>query len=139
MHQILRESIMKVYQTDNEGFYVGPNIADPDPLVPGEWIIPGGCIIEEPPEIRPGQKAQWSGSFWIILDQEPTHEQQPTPMPEPTLDEINISIKYRRQATFQQEADPLFFKWQAGESTEDAWLAKRQEIRERYPYQEVIT
>jgi hypothetical protein len=39
-----------------------------------------------------------------------------------------------RQIAYNQEADPLFFKWQAGEATEEEWLAKRQEIRDRYPY-----
>jgi hypothetical protein len=41
-----------------------------------------------------------------------------------------------RQAAYTQEADPLFFKWQAGEGTEQEWLAKREEIRTRYPYPE---
>ena len=40
----------------------------------------------------------------------------------------------KRQAAYTTEADPLFFKWQAGEGTEAEWLAKREEIRERYPY-----
>ena len=40
----------------------------------------------------------------------------------------------RRRAAYTTEADPLFFKWQAGEGTEADWLAKRQEIRDRYPY-----
>ena len=40
----------------------------------------------------------------------------------------------KRQAAYTAEADPLFFKWQAGEATEADWKAKRQEIRDRYPY-----
>jgi hypothetical protein len=40
----------------------------------------------------------------------------------------------KRHAAYTAEADPLFFKWQAGEGTEADWLAKRQEIRDRYPY-----
>ena len=40
----------------------------------------------------------------------------------------------RRQEAYIAEADPLFFKWQAGEATEEEWKAKRQEIRERFPY-----
>jgi hypothetical protein len=40
----------------------------------------------------------------------------------------------RRKAAYTAEADPLFFKWQAGEATEEEWLTKRQEIRDRYPY-----
>jgi hypothetical protein len=41
---------------------------------------------------------------------------------------------FYRQSAYTSEADPLFFKWQAGEATEEEWLAKRQEIRDRYPY-----
>lgn len=40
----------------------------------------------------------------------------------------------KRHSAYTAEADPLFFKWQAGESTEEEWKAKRQEIRDRYPY-----
>jgi hypothetical protein len=39
-----------------------------------------------------------------------------------------------RRIAYTSEADPLFFKWQAGEAAEEEWLAKRQEIRDRYPY-----
>jgi hypothetical protein len=46
------------------------------------------------------------------------------------------AAEFNRQAAYTQEADPLFFKWQAGEGTEQEWLAKREEIRSRYPYPE---
>ena len=62
------------------------------------------------------------------------------PLPAPTPEEIHAqelaAAQANRQAAFQREADPLFFKWQAGEGTEEAWQAKRAEIRERYPYPE---
>lgn len=45
-------------------------------------------------------------------------------------------VDRNRQAAYQLESDPLYFKWQAGEGTEDAWKAKRDEIRERYPMPE---
>ena len=38
-----------------------------------------------------------------------------------------------RKAAYMAESDPLFFKWQAGEATEEEWLAKRAEIRARFP------
>jgi hypothetical protein len=38
-----------------------------------------------------------------------------------------------RKAAYEQEADPLFFKWQAGETTEAEWKAKRDEIKARFP------
>jgi len=37
-------------------------------------------------------------------------------------------------SAYTAEADPLFFKYQAGEVTKEEWLAKREEIRSRYPY-----
>jgi hypothetical protein len=46
------------------------------------------------------------------------------------------ATKAARAAAYAAEADPLFFKWQAGEGTEADWLAKREEIRARYPYPE---
>lgn len=45
-----------------------------------------------------------------------------------------VEQETKRQFAYTAEADPLFFKWQAGEATEAEWLAKRQEIRDRYPY-----
>jgi len=57
------------------------------------------------------------------------------PAPPPlTPEELTAIAQARRQAAFQAEADPLFFQWQAGEGTEAEWLAKREEIRARFPY-----
>jgi hypothetical protein len=39
----------------------------------------------------------------------------------------------KRQQAYIADADPLFFKWQAGESTEAEWKAKRDEIKQRFP------
>jgi len=52
--------------------------------------------------------------------------------PEP-LPPSPAQIEALRKAAYQDEADPLFFKWQRGESTEAAWLAKIAEIKARYP------
>ena len=48
------------------------------------------------------------------------------------LEPIRIAESNRR-AAYQAEADPLFFKWQAGEATQAEWQAKRDEIRQRFP------
>jgi len=44
------------------------------------------------------------------------------------------SAQRNRTSAYTAEADPLFFKYQAGEVTKEEWLAKREEIRQRYPY-----
>jgi len=45
---------------------------------------------------------------------------------------VDETIESRRNA-YIAEADPLFFKWQAGEATEAEWKAKRDEIKARFP------
>ena len=45
----------------------------------------------------------------------------------------NYDYRALRAAAFKNEADPLFFKAQRGEATNDQWLAKCDEIRSRYP------
>ena len=44
------------------------------------------------------------------------------------------TAKRNRAAAYTAESDPLFFKAQAGEVDEAEWLAKREEIRARFPY-----
>ena len=47
---------------------------------------------------------------------------------------IRKHVEDKRAAAFRSEADPLFFKWQAGEGTEAEWRAARDAIRARFPY-----
>jgi len=44
------------------------------------------------------------------------------------------TAKRNRAAAYAAESDPLFFKAQAGEVDQAEWLAKREEIRARFPY-----
>lgn len=44
------------------------------------------------------------------------------------------TAKNQRAAAYRDEADPLFFKYQRGEASEQEWLDKVEEIRERFPY-----
>jgi hypothetical protein len=39
-----------------------------------------------------------------------------------------------RGEAYRAEADPIFFKWQRSEATEQEWLDKVEEIKLRYPY-----
>jgi len=50
------------------------------------------------------------------------------------LGEMNEENRRARQAAYTLEADPLFFKWQRGEITQQEWESKISEIRARYPY-----
>jgi hypothetical protein len=43
-------------------------------------------------------------------------------------------VKAMRMNAYVLESDPIFFMSRRGEATEAEWLAKVQEIQERYPY-----
>jgi hypothetical protein len=121
---------MKVFQTDHNGFLVGETVADPDPMDDGNWLIPGGCVEQEPPTLSTGQRAQFFGGAWLVVDPEPA----PEPEPEPPLTKEHQ--EQMRRWAYQQEADPLFFMSQRGEATVEEWQAKVAEIKARYPYPE---
>lgn len=74
--------------------------------------------------------AGWSSRGYSLVEQEfgehQVANQQPTQEEQESM----------RLSAYRKEADPLFFKWQAGEATEAEWKAKRQEIRDRFPYPE---
>lgn len=65
------------------------------------------------------------------------HDEATAPPPDPTPEQQLEQAQRSRQEAYTAEADPLFFKWQAGEGTEAEWLAKREEIRSRFPYPEI--
>lgn len=46
---------------------------------------------------------------------------------------FNEQAHLNRSDAYRNESDPLFFKWQRGESTEQVWLDKVAEIKTRYP------
>lgn len=83
----------------------------------GQFTMPNGDIVSP-------AYAGWTNNSFTLLERQPPDPAAPTQAEQETA----------RQAAFAAEADPLFFQWQAGEATEVEWLAKRQEIRGRYPY-----
>jgi len=50
------------------------------------------------------------------------------------FNEALIEARKSRAEAYAAEADPLFFKYQRGEGSEQDWLDKVEEIRERFPY-----
>ena len=46
----------------------------------------------------------------------------------------NKKAEQSRADAYKKESDPLFFKWQRGEATEQEYLSKVEEIRARFPY-----
>ena len=102
--------------------------ADESPLEPGVWLIPANATTEPPPEEKKGFYTVWRDGKWVYeeevepydSDNDPVHNQPP-------------SNRLKRMYLYQEESDPLFFKWQRGEATKEEWLEKIAEIKSLYP------
>ena len=62
------------------GKYLGSSPADPDPMQPGEFLIPAFAVAIAPPDIPEGHDAYWLGDDWELR---PLPEPEPEPEPEP--------------------------------------------------------
>ncbi|MGK2740533.1 DUF4376 domain-containing protein [Tepidicaulis sp. LMO-SS28] len=89
-------SPLTVYQCDSEGIFVGEAYADPSPLEPDQWLIPGGCVTTVPPEIPEGKRARWTDSAWLIEDiPAPAPEEEPAPEEPAPFDALTYLAELR--------------------------------------------
>lgn len=76
----------------------------------------------------------YSGLNWTDESPKPTEEQVNQWAIDIVPIHANKKAQQNRANAYRSEADPLFFKWQRNEATEQEYLDKVQEIRARYPY-----
>lgn len=98
-------------------------------------------IIDALHSLRPSAEWVVRGKFYDGIEWLDSVQTQPTE------EEVNAEIfrleaelpnklaKESRAIAYRKEADPLFFKAQRGEATEQEWLDKVAEIQQRYPYE----
>lgn len=79
----------------------------------------------------------YAGLEWLSKSEKPSEAELEALWPQVQYGLQVAAVEEQRQAAYQLESDPLFFKYQRGEGTEAEWLAKVEEIRERYPMPEV--
>jgi hypothetical protein len=85
-------------------------------------------------------------SSWSISENKYESLQWHDKTPKPTYGEVleawaevevevaNERASILRQKAYQKESDPLFFEYQRGNIEKEDWLAKVEEIKQRYPY-----
>jgi hypothetical protein len=56
--------------------------------------------------------------------------------PQVKFDVDYSEVERDRRAAYITDADPLFFKWQRGTGTEQAWLDAVQAVKDAHPYPE---
>lgn len=77
----------------------------------------------------------YSGLIWLSDSPKPTKAALEKQSSEVEYQAALVEVSSQRQTAYQLESDPLAFKYQETELAEDkaVWLAKKEEIKARYP------
>jgi hypothetical protein len=108
---------------------------NPSAALLAEWnVFPVQSVdspwVDNTQRFREGTPVYENGVWkqtWIIesLSQEEIEAQ---------ASQYNEQQKANRALAYASESDPIFFKWQRGEATQEDWLTAVEEIKLRYPY-----
>lgn len=76
----------------------------------------------------------YEGLEWFGDEPKPSFEELQSALPEALRAKDLKNAERARRNSFATLADPLFFKWQRGEVTEQEWREAVETIRNKYPY-----
>ena len=85
--------------------------------------------------------AQWSlngdnydGLEWMDSSPKPTQAELDALWPEVQYETQVAAVKAARLTAYEQQSDPLFFKWQRGDATELEWREAVAKVKSENPY-----
>jgi len=91
--------------------------------------------------IRNYPGAQWSINAndydsldWIGPGDKPTQAELDAAWPAVEYADAYAAVEDARRAAYAAESDPLFFEWQRGDGTEQAWLDAVAAVKAAHPY-----
>lgn len=97
---------LTVIQLSGDGFFIGTLQADPDPRVPGSFLIPSGCIVADLPTIPENSTAKWTGSDWLY-EAIPEPEPEPEPSNDPAPEWVDFNNALLADATWGALSEQL--------------------------------
>jgi hypothetical protein len=75
---------------------------------------------------------------WHSEGEPPTQAECDEAWPQVEYDRAYAQVEQARHAAYIADADPLFFKWQRGTGTEQAWRDAVQVVKDAHPYPEPV-
>jgi hypothetical protein len=85
--------------------------------------------------------AQWSlngdtydGLTWLDDTPQPTQAELDAQWPEANYKNQCAIVEAARLLAYEQTSDPLYFKWQRGDGTQEEWLAAVSKVKANNPY-----
>ena len=90
--------------------------------------------------------ANYSGAQWSLSDNDyntlewyddtpkPSQAELDAAWPQVDYDNQVAAVENARRADYEAKSDPLFFEWQRGDGTEQAWLDAVAAVKAAHPY-----
>ena len=78
----------------------------------------------------------YAGLTWLSDTAKPTKKALEALWPQVQYEAAYAQVEQARQTEYQATADPLFFEFQRGDVTEQAWLDAVQAVKDANPYPE---
>jgi hypothetical protein len=75
---------------------------------------------------------------WYSEGEPPSQAECDAAAPQVEYDRAYAQVERARHAAYITDADPLFFKWQRGTGTEQAWRDAVQVVKDSHPYPEPV-
>ena len=76
----------------------------------------------------------YDGLTWLSDSPKPSQAELDAAWPQVDYDNQVTAVENARRAAYEAESDPLFFEWQRGDGTEQAWLDAVAAVKAANPY-----
>lgn len=76
----------------------------------------------------------YDGLTWLSDTPKPTQAELDALWPQVNYDNQVAAVEAARLTAYEQQSDPLYFKWQRGDATEAEWRAAVAKIKADNPY-----
>ena len=76
----------------------------------------------------------YDGLTWLSDTPKPSQAELDAAWPQVDYDRKVAQVETNRRAAYEAESDPLFFEWQRGDGTEQAWLDAVAAVKAANPY-----
>jgi len=76
----------------------------------------------------------YDGLIWLSDTPPPTQDELDAAWPQVNYNNQVAAVENARRADYEAQSDPLFFEWQRGDGTEQAWLDAVAAVKAAHPY-----
>jgi hypothetical protein len=77
---------------------------------------------------------EYSGLTWLSATPKPTKKQLEALWGDVQAEAAHDRVEQARAVAYRETSDPLFFKYQRGDATEQEWLDAVQAVKDSHPY-----